>query len=136
MPTLYKPCASPGCGARVPLRQTRCEPCAAKNKRQRWQESDRRRPNSNARGYTYRWRKVRKNYLMRHPLCAECERQGRITAATVVDHIIPHKNDPVRMWSESNFQALCASCHDHKTGTEAHSPKPDSDDSGELCFYV
>ena len=41
-----------------------------------------------------------------------CEAQGRVTAATVVDHIIPHKGDPVLMWdSEHNWQSLCDPHH-------------------------
>ncbi|WP_295219971.1 HNH endonuclease signature motif containing protein, partial [Ruminococcus sp.] len=45
------------------------------------------------------------------------------TAATVVDHIIPHRGDPHLMWDESNWQALCKSCHDWKTGSEDSRPE-------------
>ncbi len=60
--------------------------------------------------------------LRRHPLCVRCKAQGRFTAATVVDHIIPHRGDPHLMWDESNWQALCKSCHDRKTWTEDRNP--------------
>ena len=40
-----------------------------------------------------------------------CERQGIVTAATVVDHIKEHKGDYGLFWDESNWQSLCASCH-------------------------
>ena len=33
-------------------------------------------------------------------------------AATVVDHIIPHKGDSDLFWDESNWQSLCKRCHD------------------------
>ena len=36
---------------------------------------------------------------------------GRRSPATVVDHIIPHRNDPVRFWDMANWQPLCARCH-------------------------
>lgn len=58
-----------------------------------------------------RWRKERARYLSEHPLCVMCERQGRITAATVVDHIIEHKGDYDLFWDEKNWQPLCPSDH-------------------------
>jgi 5-methylcytosine-specific restriction protein A len=50
-----------------------------------------------------------------HPLCVECERVGKLIAATIVDHIISHKGDPILFWDESNWQALCRQCHNRKT---------------------
>ena len=44
-------------------------------------------------------------------------KQGNLTPATVVDHIIPHRGDMKLFWDESNWQALCESCHNHKTGS-------------------
>lgn len=40
-------------------------------------------------------------------------------AAVVVDHIIPHRGDfDFLFWeSTSNWQPLCKSCHDEKTGS-------------------
>jgi 5-methylcytosine-specific restriction endonuclease McrA len=58
-----------------------------------------------------RWRKARAWYLYQHPLCALCERVGKDTPATVVDHIKPHCGDPALFWDASNWQPLCASCH-------------------------
>ena len=59
-----------------------------------------------------RWDALRRAHLAEHPLCVMCQAQGLITAATVVDHKIPHKGDHVLMWSQSNWQALCKSHHD------------------------
>lgn len=39
-------------------------------------------------------------------------------AASVVDHIIPHKGNDDLFWDMSNHQALCKKCHDIKTATE------------------
>lgn len=36
---------------------------------------------------TTRWRNLRNAYLMEHPLCERCEKEGRITPATDVHHI-------------------------------------------------
>ena len=58
------------------------------------------------RGYTTRWEKARKTYLMSHPLCVMCAKDGRTTAATVVDHIIPHKGDQQLFWDTDNWQTM------------------------------
>ena len=60
---------------------------------------------------------ARARFLRGHPLCAECMKQGKLTPATVVDHIIPHRGDKKLFWDESNWQPLCESCHNHKTGS-------------------
>lgn len=69
------------------------------------------------RGYSSRWQKVRKRFLAKYPLCAECERTGKLTPATVVDHIKPHRGDKALFWDENNWQPLCKKCHDRKTRT-------------------
>ena len=79
--------------------------------------ADRRRGGAEYRCYDGRWRKARASFLQRNPLCAECMRNGKITPATVVDHVIPHRGDEKLFWDENNWQALCASCHNHKTGS-------------------
>lgn len=79
---------------------------------------DAQRGNSTQRGYDSKWRTYREHYLRAHPLCAECDRQGRTTSATVVDHIVPHKGDKKRFWERSNHQALCPPCHRVKTARE------------------
>ncbi|MCP4539869.1 MAG: HNH endonuclease [Chloroflexi bacterium] len=61
---------------------------------------------------------MRLRYLVAHPLCAECYRQHIVQAATVVDHIVPHKGDKELFWDMSNWQGLCAPCHNRKTGKE------------------
>jgi len=47
-----------------------------------------------------------------------CQTNGQIAAATVVDHIIPHKGNQVLFWDESNWQPLCKFHHDQKTGRQ------------------
>ena len=60
---------------------------------------------------TVRWRKARKMFLAAHPLCTFCESQGIDAAAKVVDHKVPHNEDPVLFWDEGNWQPLCSPCH-------------------------
>jgi 5-methylcytosine-specific restriction enzyme A len=85
----------------------RCE----KHHIQERKEIDQRRGSAAHRGYDARWRAARKRFLVNHPLCAECERVGKLIAATIVDHIIPRKGDTNRFWDDSNWQALCRQCH-------------------------
>lgn len=70
------------------------------------------RPNARQRGYTRRWEKARETFLTQHPFCKMCEEQGRVTAATVVDHVVPHKGDQRLFWDTANWQALCKPHHD------------------------
>ena len=65
--------------------------------------------------YGRRWRKLRAAVLAAEPLCRYCKAQGRTTAATVVDHIRPHKGDVALFYDTANLQPLCKRCHDsHK----------------------
>ena len=75
------------------------------------------RENATARGYDGRWRVARLRFLKRNPLCAACMQEGRLSPATVVDHITPHRGDETLFWEESNWQPMCKPCHDRKTGT-------------------
>jgi 5-methylcytosine-specific restriction endonuclease McrA len=66
------------------------------------------------RGYGWRWQKARKTFLAKpeNVLCRMCTEEGRVTAATVVDHVIPHKGDQALFWDTSNWQPLCKAHHD------------------------
>jgi 5-methylcytosine-specific restriction enzyme A len=88
------------CGRIVPSGQ-RCA-CSITRK---W-NSDRRRPNARQRGYTTEWDKARAVFLAIHRHCALCG-----TLALVVDHITPHRGDMGLFWDRTNWQALCAPCH-------------------------
>lgn len=76
------------------------------------------RPSAAKRGYDSRWQRESRQFLNRHPLCAECERNGKVSAATVVDHIEPHKGNQKLFWDRRNWQPLCKRCHDRKTSIE------------------
>lgn len=68
---------------------------------------------------TTRWRTARKHYLHRHPLCVECRKEGRVTEATVLDHIV-RVNAGGSFWDSDNWQPLCKSCHQRKSAKERH----------------
>lgn len=57
-----------------------------------------------------RWKNRRAAQLRMEPLCRMCEERGQITAATVADHIEPHRGDLVKFWTGA-LQSACASCH-------------------------
>ena len=69
--------------------------------------------------YNRRWQKARLSFLRKHPLCSMCNQLGVAKAATVVDHIIPHRDNHKLFWDTANWQALCKPCHDrHKQAQE------------------
>lgn len=41
-----------------------------------------------------------------------CLQDGTVTAATVVDHVEPHKGDRVLFFDSNNLQSLCKLHHD------------------------
>jgi hypothetical protein len=64
-----------------------------------------------------RWRGtlgVRTRQLADHPLCAMCEAEGRVTPATVCDHVDPRSKDSEATFYRGPFQSLCCDCHDRK----------------------
>lgn len=81
-------------------------------------EVDARRGSSSERGYGAAWAKSRAGHLRNNPLCVKCQHDGRLTAASVVDHIVPHRGDKQLFWDRSNWQSLCKPCHDAKTARE------------------
>jgi hypothetical protein len=60
---------------------------------------------------SWRWRKVRRYQLRLQPLCAQCEREGRLTVATIVHHTQQHHGDRTKFFM-SPLMSLCAPCHD------------------------
>lgn len=83
------------------------------------QKYEQSRLSSTQRGYDKTWSRYRKAFLSRNPLCIECEKQGRLTPATDVDHIKPvtGPNDP-GFWDEKNLRSLCHECHSRKHAKE------------------
>lgn len=80
---------------------------------------DDRRGSSAARGYDHRWRKYRESFLRKNPLCRMHAKLGQLVAATVVDHIEPHRGDSAKFWDKANHQPLCENCHNsHKQRLE------------------
>jgi len=103
----------------------RCE----KHKRTEARQYDQQRRAVHDSIYDYRWRQYSKGWLRQHPLCGDrlngvstqhsyCAQQGYVVAASVTDHIEPHKGDLAKFLDPENHQSLCAPCHNRKTATE------------------
>lgn len=107
-----RPCSTPGC--RELTTQGKC----GQHKKEESKRYDSQRGTAHQRGYTGRWRKAREIFLRQYPLCADCEKEGKVAAANVVDHIIPHKGNYALFWDRNNWQSLCKRHHDIKTVKE------------------
>ena len=55
---------------------------------------------------------MRYHQLSNHPLCAMCAKLGKITPATIADHIKAHRGDEELFFDGENLQSLCKTCHD------------------------
>lgn len=93
-------------------------PWAAKQHRARPKPSREFGPNAAERGYDAKWRKARRWFLNRNQFCRECEKNGRLSKAVVVDHVVPHKGDKTLFWDVNNWQGLCVHCHNCKSVKE------------------
>jgi len=100
-----RPCAYPGCG-RLAVREQYCaEHQKVMDKQYNQYERD---PASNKR-YGRAWKRIRDRYIKAHPLCEECQKQGKLTPAEEVHHILPLSKGGSS--SADNLMALCHSCH-------------------------
>lgn len=71
-----------------------------------------------------RWVTLSERWLKQYQLCVLCLCYGMINDGAisnpspkqrnlVVDHIVPHRDDPALIWDTSNWQTLCRyPCHD------------------------
>lgn len=113
MPTMNRGCSWQGCpglakeGARycgAHLAEARKARDAAKGERAKHYK-------------TAHWQRLRMVVLRQEPLCRECKDMGRLTPATVVDHIKPLSDGGTD--AMTNLQPLCKECHDLKTNRES-----------------
>ena len=48
-----------------------------------------------------------------------CADEGRVVAASVCDHVVPHKGNEALFYASDNLSSLCKHCHDrHKQSEE------------------
>lgn len=68
---------------------------------------------------TAKHRAISERHRREHPYCWQCEQQGIVRLAHMMDHVIPVNagGDP---WHPVNRQSMCNPCHNIKRGKEAH----------------
>lgn len=74
------------------------------------------RPGDHARGYGWRWHKIRNIVLAGSPLCAHCHARGLVRLADMVDHVLPLAAGGSH--AQGNLQPLCDRCHARKTADD------------------
>lgn len=111
---LLRPCGKMVCNNLT--KNTYCDEHSNDIKR----EYDKRRPSAHKRGYDFKWNKYRASFLskLENMFCISCRDNARITVATVVDHIIPNKDDKKLFWDTKNHQPICDRCHNSITARE------------------
>ena len=103
-----RPCTHPGCGVLVRDGSGRC----SRHPKPAWSKK----PTAAKRVTGRKLQRLRAELFARRPLCAECQRQGRVILATQRDHIVPLEEGGQD--HEDNVQGLCAPCHDTKSAAE------------------
>lgn len=104
-----KVCAEPGCPELT--RSTYCD----EHRLARRRASDRRRPNSTARGYDASWTRTRALYLKHHPICEDtCCHE----LAVEVHHLDGRGPSGPLGHEWSNLEALCKAHHSQRTAAE------------------
>ena len=121
-------CRRAGCGVLIEVAGY-----CVKHTQLKHSEDNAKRGTAHERGYTSAWMKARRYYLQAHPLCVYCQCEGIIRAATVVDHITPHRlkeaidsgdQPAIRtaqalFWdSQNNWQSLCSPHHNSTKQSE------------------
>lgn len=117
---LLRQCA--GCGALV---AGRCPQCSS--------QRERRRGSARQRGYDTEWEKDTKVFKRAFPFCgmrpngekpvmSRCHDEGIVTPVCQVDHVIPHRGNPLLFKDPSrpvtqqpNWQSLCRECGARKS---------------------
>lgn len=73
---------------------------------------------------SWKWRKFRKGFIRRNPLCVVCEAEGITTTATVCDHkeqYNPHaKGWDLNKLKDEDYNAMCETHHNSKSGMQSH----------------
>ena len=69
------------------------------------------------RGYDRDWRRLRNVKLTNDPICQcdDCKRDGLLTKAEVVDHILPISERPDLRLTYANLRSMSKRCHDRHT---------------------
>lgn len=106
-----RPCAYSGCPDLTDGRY--CEE-HAKQEARRYEKFNR--DPATRRRYGRAWKRIRDRYIAAHPLCEQCQKEGRITPAREIHHVLPLSHGGTH--SEDNLMALCTPCHSAITAND------------------
>ena len=106
-----RPCSHPGCPNLTDGRF--CEE-HEKQEASRYEKYDR--DPAVRRRYGRAWKRIRDRYIAAHPLCEQCQKEGRMTPAQEVHHILPLSRGGTH--AEANLMALCTPCHSSITAKD------------------
>lgn len=99
-----RPCSQPGCPE---LTHKRFCVAHAKEEARRYERYQR--DPATRKRYGRAWRKIRDRFIKANPLCEECKRKEKLTAAQEVHHILPLSRGGTH--DESNLMSVCTPCH-------------------------
>lgn len=99
-----RPCRFPGCPKLTS--KTYCTE-HEKQERKRYDQYERRADVNKI--YGRQWKKLRALYISHHPVCEQCQKEGRLTPVDEVHHIVPVNEGGRNEWD--NLMSLCKSCH-------------------------
>ncbi len=66
------------------------------------------------------WKAIRATQLALEPLCRRCSKRGLIEAATVCNHVTPHRGNWT-LFVGGPFESVCKACHDGEVQREERS---------------
>ncbi|MGM9641465.1 MAG: HNH endonuclease [Faecousia sp.] len=105
MPTKPKrPCSYPGCPNLTDEQYCADHAAVARRQYNKYQRD----PDINKK-YGRAWKRIRDRHISQHPLCEECEKQGRLVPAEEVHHKKPISQGGTH--ARDNLMSLCRSCH-------------------------
>ena len=106
-----RPCSYPGCPHLTNGRF--CEE-HQRQENKRYEKYDRS-PEMKKR-YGIAWKRIRDRHIAQHPLCEVCKRNGNLTPAEEVHHIVPLSQGGTN--DITNLMSLCKECHSEITARE------------------
>ena len=115
-----RPCTTQGCPDAAMAGGSRCD----KHQRAKWSDDTSRmmeRPELRESKRFYDsalWKGFRRQKLILEPWCERCKREGRVTLAQLVDHVVPIRQGGERL-SLNNAASLCHQCHNSKRAEES-----------------
>lgn len=106
-----RPCSYPGCP-----HLTNGRFCEEHQRQENKRYEKYNRPPEAKKRYGRAWKRIRDRHIAQHPLCEVCKRNGRLTQAKEVHHILPLSHGGTH--EDSNLMSLCKACHSKITAKD------------------